>query len=82
MIQYNILNVKLSTLQLNKLTSVIKNDTKVTLNLSSNLIGDFNYKTNFPQKILLTERQASRLHKMFWNNPSPNVKLSKNQQFQ
>ena len=46
------------------------------------MIGDFNYKTNFPQKNLLIDRQASRLHKIFWNNLSPNVKLSKNQQFQ
>ena len=41
MTQYNTLNVKLSNSQLNKLKSAIKNGTKVTLNLSSNIVGDF-----------------------------------------
>ena len=34
MTQYNSLNVRLSNLQINKLKSVIKNGTKVTLKLS------------------------------------------------
>ena len=38
MTQYNTLNVKLSNSQLNKLKSAIKNETEITLNLSSNLI--------------------------------------------
>ena len=42
MTQYSILNVKLSNFQLNKLKSVIKNGTEVTLNLLSNLIGKSN----------------------------------------
>ena len=36
MTKYNLLNVKLSNLQLNKLKPEIKNGTEVTLNLSSN----------------------------------------------
>ena len=40
MTQYNTLNVKLPNLQLNKLKSAIKNGTGVTLNHSSNIIGD------------------------------------------
>ena len=40
MTQYNTLNVKLFNLQLNKLKSRIKNGTEVTLNLSSNLVGN------------------------------------------
>ena len=48
MIQYNIVNVELSNSQLNKLKSVIKNATEVTLKLLSNTIGDSNDKTNFP----------------------------------
>ena len=39
MTQYNTLNVKLSSFQLDKLKSGIKNDTKVTLNSSSNVVG-------------------------------------------
>ena len=52
MTQYNALNVKLSNSQLNKLKSGIKNRTEVTLNPSSNLIGNSNDKTNFPHKLL------------------------------
>ena len=52
MTQYNTLNVKLSKSQLNKLKPVTKNETKVVLRLSSNMIGD--NETNFPQKLLLT----------------------------
>ena len=57
MTQYNCLNVKLSNLQLNKLKSAIKNETEVVLRLSSNIIGDD--ESNFPHKLLLTNRQVS-----------------------
>ena len=76
MTQYNILNVKLSYSQLNKLKSGIKNGTEVTLNLSWNLMVDSNDETNFLHKSLLTDRQVSRLHKAFRNNSSANTKLS------
>ena len=58
MINYNTLNVKLSNSQLNKLKSKIKNGTEVTLNLSSNLIGNSNDETNFSNKLLLTDTQV------------------------
>ena len=54
MTQYNSLNVKLSNSQLNKLKSAIKDETEVALRLSSNMIG--NNETNFPHKLLLTNR--------------------------
>ena len=57
MTQYNILNVKLSNSQLNKLKSEIKNETEVVLILSSNMIGD--NETNFSHKLLLTNRQVA-----------------------
>ena len=57
MIQYNSLNVKLSNSQLNKLKSAIKNQSEEVLRLSSNIIGV--NETNFPHKLLLTERQVS-----------------------
>ena len=38
--QYNTLNAKLSNSQLNKLKSGIKHGTEVSLELSSNVIGD------------------------------------------
>ena len=57
MTKYNTLNVKLSSSQLNKLKSAIKNGTEVTLNLSSNLTGTSNDETNFLHKLLLTNTQ-------------------------
>ena len=45
MTQYNTLNVKLFSSQLNKLKSEIQNGIKVTLNLSSNVIGNSNDET-------------------------------------
>ena len=77
MTQYNSLNVKLSNSQLNKLKSAIKNESEVVLRLSSNMIG--NNETNFPHKLLLTDRQVSSLFKSFANNSSADIKLSKTQ---
>ena len=77
MTQYNSLNVKLSNSQLNKLKSAIKNETEVVLRLSSNMIGD--NETNFPHKLLLTNRQVSNLCKAFANHSSTDIKLSKTQ---
>ena len=57
MTQYSSLNVKLSNSQLNRVKSGIKNETEVVLRLSSNMIGDND--TNFPHKLLLTNRQVS-----------------------
>ena len=50
MTQYNTLNAKFSNSWLNKLKSGRKNVSESTLNLSSNLIGDFNDETNFLYK--------------------------------
>ena len=56
----------------------VNTGTKVTLNLSSNVVGDSNGETNFPDR-LLTYTQVSRLRKTFANNSSANIKLSKTQ---
>ena len=53
MTQYNTLSAKLSHSKLNKLKSEIKNSTELTLNVSSNAIGNYNYDTIFPHKLLL-----------------------------
>ena len=60
MTQYNTLNLKLSNSQLNKLKYGIKNGTKLTLNLSLNLIGNPNDEINFPHKLLLTDAQVQK----------------------
>ena len=71
------MNVKLSNSQLNKLKSTIKNETDVILRLSLNMIGNLDDETNFPHKLLLTNRQVANLRKAFANYLSINVKLSK-----
>ena len=70
MTQYNSSNVKLSNPHLNKFKSAIKNETKVVLRISSNMIG--NNETDFPHKLLSTNRQVS-------NHSSADIKLSKTQ---
>ena len=79
MSQYNSLNVKLSNLQLNKLKSAIKNETRVILKLSANMIGNSDDETNLSHELLLTNRQVANLRKAFANNTPTNTKLSKTQ---
>ena len=77
MTQYSSLNVKLSNSQLNKLKSAIKSEIEVVLRLSSNMISD--NETNFPHKLLLTNRKVANLCKTFVNYLSTDIKLSKTQ---
>ena len=63
----------MSNWQLNTLQSGIKNGTEVTLNLSSNGIGDSNNETNFPHKLLLTNAKVLKLRKAFANGSSANI---------
>ena len=79
MTQYNEVNVKLSTSQLNKSKSAIKNENDVVIRLSPSMIGDSNDKTNFPLELLLTNRQVSSIRKAFANNSSVDIKFSKAQ---
>ena len=55
----------------------MKNNTKVTLKNSSNVVGDSKDENNFLYKLLLTNRQLSKFRKAFANNSSANTKLSK-----
>ena len=71
---YNSLNVKLSNSQFDKFKSAIKNKNEVFLRLSSNMIDD--NETNFPHKLLLTNRQVVNICKAFANASSKD-KLSK-----
>ena len=58
MTQYNLLNVKLSNLQFNKLKSGVKNGDEVTWNLSSNVAVDSTDENSFSHKLLLTNTQV------------------------
>ena len=77
MTQYNTLNVKLYSSQIDKLKSGIKNGTEVTLKISSNVVGDSNDENNFVHKLWLTNTQVLELCKAFANNSLGNIKLSK-----
>ena len=77
MTHYNTLNVKLFNSQLSKLKPELKYKTEVTLNLSSNLIGNSNNESNFPHKLLLTNTQVSKICKSFANGSAANIKFSK-----
>ena len=79
MTQYNSLNWKLSNSKINRLKSGIKNNTQVTINFSSNVIGESSDETNFPYKLLLTNTQVSKICKASANGLSANVKFSKTQ---
>ena len=69
----------MSNSQFNKLKARIKNGNKVTLKLSSNAADDSNYENGFLDKLLLTNAQTSKLCKVFPENSSANMKLSKTQ---
>ena len=77
MTQYNSSNVKLSNSQLNKLKSTVKIETGVVLRLSLIMIGDD--ETNFPHKLLLTNRQVESLRKAFASKSSTDINISKTQ---
>ena len=84
MSQYNSLNLKLSNSLLNKLKSAMKNETDVFLRLSSNMIGNSTElhsddETNFPHKLLLTNRQVANIGKAFASYSPADIKLSRTQ---
>ena len=47
--------------------------------LQIKIIGSFDDDTNFPHKLLLTNRQVANLCKVFANSSSTDIKLSKTQ---
>ena len=67
--------MKLSNSQLDKLKAAIENKTEVASRLSSNMVCDD--KTNFPHKLLLTNRQVANLRKASANYLSTDIKLLK-----
>ena len=79
MTQYNSLNVRVSDSQLNKLKSVIENETDIVLRISSGMVGNSNDNANFPHKLLLTDRQVANIRKAFSNNLSTDFKFLKTQ---
>ena len=74
MTQYNILNIKLSNQQLNKLKLGRKNGSEVTWKLLSTVVGDSNDDNNFLHKLLLTDTYLSNLCKALANGSSDDIK--------
>ena len=75
MAQFNSLNAKLSNSQLNKL--YFANKSVVALRLSPSMIGNSDDKINFPNELVLTNRQVQNLRKASANNSSTDFKKSK-----
>ena len=71
----------MSNSKLSKSKSDVKNDFEVTLNFSSNVVGDFNAETNFRHKFVLTYTKILSLLKASANILLANTKLSKTQLF-
>ena len=58
MTQYNNVNIKLTTSQLNTIKSATKKSTVVTLRVSSNMTGNSNDETNYAHTLLLTDKKV------------------------
>ena len=68
---FNVISIKNDSIQhFDVLKSGIKDGTEVTFNLSSNMIDDSNDESNFPYRIILTRKQASKISEAFTNNSS------------
>ena len=75
MVEYSIINVKLSDSQLKKLTTAVKNKTGITLRICLKIFNG----NNLPHELLLTTRQKTKLRNAFNNNMLTDLKLSKAQ---
>ena len=75
MTQYNTVNVKLSNSRLSKLKSGIKTGTEVTVDISSNALGESNDNINFPHKLVLTNTHVSSIREALANGSSVNIKF-------
>ena len=52
----------------------MKNETDVVLRISSNMVSNSNDNTNFPNELLLTNRQVANVRKAFAKNTSTDIK--------
>ena len=64
MVEYNIINAKLSNLQLSKLKTAVKNNEGTTLRLGAK---NFN-KEELPHELFLTQQQTTKLRSSINNN--------------
>ena len=71
MVDYNILNVKLTDTHLKKLKNVVKNKTGKTLRANLKRL----YEDDLPHELLLRTRQITKLRNAFNNNMLTDLKL-------
>ena len=75
MVEYNAVNAKLSSLQLNKLKSAAKKKQGTTLRTNAKKFNG----NNLPHELLLTTRQTTKLRNAIENNLRTDIKFSKAQ---
>ena len=75
MVEYNIVNVKLSDTQLRKLKTAVKNKTGATIRMNLKMFAE----NDLPHELLLTTRQKTNLRNAFNKNMSTDLKISKAQ---
>ena len=75
MVKCSKVNIKLSDSHLDKLKTVAKNQTEVTLRIKIKMFNG----NNLPHKLLLTTRQKTKPTNVFNNNMWTDIKLSKAQ---
>ena len=75
MVEYCIINAKLSNLQLSQLKTAVKNSEGTTLRISNK---DFN-KEELPHELFLTQQQITKLRNKIENTMSADIKLSRAQ---
>ena len=73
MVEYNIVNAKLSNSQLNKLKSAVKSKRGTTLRMNARMFNG----NNLSHELLLTTKQTTKLRNNIENNMSTDIKLSK-----
>ena len=72
MFEYSKMNAKVTTTQLKKLKTAVRNKTGTTLKMSLKIFDG----NNLPHELLLTTRQKVWLRNAFNNNMSTDIKLS------
>ena len=79
MTEFKTLKVRLSSSQLNKLKSRMKSGTEITLNLSSNWIGNSYDGISSPHLLQLSDTPVPRICNFFSICSSANTKFSRTQ---
>ena len=75
MVEYNKINVKLSDSSLNKVKSVVQNQTGVTFGMNIKMFNGI----NLPNELLIATRQKTKLRNAFENNMAADIKLPNTQ---